>query len=582
MLEQDGSGGLGITGLTDNPSTDYRFTTMEVTPQRKSEAALQSGNLPSAFGLCDAETSGSSEQSAIPTLIRILIVEDNDHDAQLVIEELKRVGVNYESHLVKTESEYLAQLDTGFDLILSDYSMPGFGAPRALELLKTRTDLDIPFIVISGTIGEETAVAIIKDGAADYLMKDRIGRLGPAVNRALREVQERREKKRLQQQFLEAQKMEVIGQLSAGVAHDFNNVLAVIMGYSDLLEEDLGPDHPLQRYTEEIRQAARRATGLTRQLLIFSRKETVQPEMLDLNDVVVNMDKLLRRLVEENIELRIECRRGLGRIKADSGHIWQVLMNLVVNARDAMIDGGRLVIQTGAQTVTDASPQARVGVTLGDYVVLSVSDTGMGMSAEVKARLFEPFFTTKPVGKGTGLGLVTCQTIVRQSGGHIEVDSELARGTTFRIYFPVAGLPGEALPEAAPQANHAPRGTETLLIVEDEPAVRLLAQSVLKALGYDVLIALNGHDALRVTREHQGPRIALVIADVVMPRMGGADLAEWLRSLDPHLKILFTSGYTHEPLTFLGDASNGINFLPKPYAPVALARKVREMLDTQT
>jgi two-component system cell cycle sensor histidine kinase/response regulator CckA len=552
---------------------------MEAIPAHKSAAAFQSGNLPTAFGLC-VKPDGAAETDATPKIVRILMLEDNVNDAELMIEELKRIGFQFQWERVQSEADFLERLDNGFDIILSDYSMPGFTGFRALELLKERADLDIPFIIVSGTIGEETAVGAIKQGADDYLLKDRIGRLGPAVSRALRDVEERREKKRLQAQFLEAQKMEVIGQLAAGVAHDFNNVLAVIMGYSDLIESDVGPDHPLQRYTDEIRQAARRATGLTRQLLIFSRKETIHPELLDLNDVVTSMDKLLRRLVDENVELTIECRRGLGQIKADSGYIWQVLMNLVVNARDAMMEGGRLVVQTGAQTITDSSPQAQVGVPLGEYVTLSVSDTGTGMSNAVKARLFEPFFTTKPAGKGTGLGLATCQTIIRQTGGYIEIDSELGRGSTFRVYFPKMGQHIGAKPQSVPDSGPAPRGTETLLIVEDEPSVRMLAQGVLQSLGYDVLVALHGLDALRITREHQGPRIALVIADIVMPRMGGAELADWLRSLDPHLKIIFSSGYTEDAISAAGMSSTGVDFLPKPYTPLALARKVREMLDS--
>jgi two-component system cell cycle sensor histidine kinase/response regulator CckA len=246
-----------------------------------------------------------------------------------------------------------------------------------------------------------------------------------------------------------------------------------------------------------------------------------------------------------------------------------------------MIEGGRVNVQTGAVTLTESSPQAQVGVPPGEYVTLSVTDTGTGMSAAVKARLFEPFFTTKPAGKGTGLGLATCQTIIRQTGGYIEVDSELGRGSTFRIYFPRMGNNVPVTPEAVAAANGpAPRGTETLLIVEDEPSVRMLAQGVLQSLGYDVLVALHGLDALRITREHQGPRIALVIADVVMPRMGGAELADWLRSLDPNLKIIFSSGYTEEAISAQGMSSTGIDFLPKPYTPVALARKVREMLDS--
>jgi signal transduction histidine kinase len=536
--------------------------------------------LPATFGLCEPKPADSTQSLAPASVIRILFVEDKENDALLMTEELKRVGFRFQWERVQTEADFVARLDAGFDLILSDYAMPGFTGLRALQLLKARSDLDIPLILVSGTIGEETAVGAIQEGAADYLLKDRIGRLGPAVRRALREVEERREKKRLREQFLEAQKMEVIGQLSAGVAHDFNNVLAVIMGYSDLLEQELGENHPLQAYTEEIRQAARRATGLTRQLLIFSRKEAIQTELLDLNEVVASMDKLLRRLVDENIELTIECRRGLGQIKADSGYIWQVLMNLVVNARDAMIEGGRLTIQTGAQTVAEGSSQAQAGMIPGEYVTLSVSDTGSGMTELVKARLFEPFFTTKPPGKGTGLGLATVETIVRQSGGYIEVESELKHGTTFQIYFPRKGEPNAAAPQSAPSSGIAPRGTETVLIVEDEPAVRLLAQGVLKTLGYDVLVALHGLDALRVAREHQGPRIALVIADVVMPRMGGAELAEWLRSLEPGLKILFSSGYPDDALASAGMSSTGIDFLPKPYTPLALARKVREMLDS--
>ena len=553
---------------------------MEAKPVSNPITPIQSGGLPPAFGLCDKKSAVSDEAARTPSLVRILFVEDNPQDAELMIEELKRVGFKFEWERVQTEVDFLARLDTSLDLILSDYAMPGFTGMRALELLRARADLDTPFIIISGTIGEETAVAAIQNGAADYLLKDRIGRLGPAVNRALREVEERREKKRLQAQFLEAQKMEVIGQLSAGVAHDFNNVLAVIMGYSDLLEEALGAGHALQRYTEEIRQAARRATGLTRQLLIFSRKETVQPELLDLNDVVASMDKLLRRLVDEKVELTIDCRRRVGLIRADSGYIWQVLMNLVVNAHDAMPDGGRLVIQVGAHALAEASPQARAGVPPGDYVTLSVSDSGTGMPEEVKARLFEPFFTTKPAGKGTGLGLVTCQTIVRQSGGYIEVDTELDRGTTFRVYLPRVSQHGSAAPETATKDAPVPYGTETLLIVEDEPAVRLLAQGVLQTFGYDVLVALNGQDALRVAREHQGQRIALVIADVVMPRMGGTELAAWLRALDPQLKVLFSSGYTEEALAAAGTSSTGVDFLPKPYTPLGLARKVREMLDS--
>ena len=356
--------------------------------------------------------------------IKILIVEDNPNDTELVVRELYRAGFDPHWLRVETEADYLANLNSGLDLILSDYVMPEFSGPRALELLK-QSGLEIPFIIVSGTIGEETAVATMQMGATDYLLKDRITRLGSAVRRAMKEIEERIEHKRLEQQFIEAQKMEVIGQLAVGVAHDFNNILSIIIGYSDLVRPEIRHDGPAQNYVEEIRHAAERAVALTRQLLIFSRKQTVQPTVLDLNEVVKDMDKMLLRLIDENIELTIVPGNKIGRIKADSGQIGQVLMNLVVNARDAMPNGGKLIIETHNATLDEHYASTHKDVISGDYVMLAVSDTGDGMTDEVKAHLFEAFFTTKPMGKGTGLGLATCQTIVKQCGGHIGLYSEL-------------------------------------------------------------------------------------------------------------------------------------------------------------
>jgi two-component system, cell cycle sensor histidine kinase and response regulator CckA len=343
--------------------------------------------------------------------------------------------------------------------------------------------------------------------------------------------------------------------------------------------EDLGPGHPLQKYTEETRLAGERAAGLTRQLLVFSRKQTVQAVALDLNEVVESMDKMLRRLVDENVEMTVVYGNQIGQINADSGYIWQVLMNLVVNARDAMPNGGKLAIETSAVTLDEAYAQAHPGTIPGDYAMLSVTDTGTGMTEEVKTRLFEAFFTTKPAGKGTGLGLATCQTIVRQSGGHIDVASELGQGTTFKIYFPRIDQPAHAATKSLPRIGPLKRGTETLLLVEDEPSVRHLALGVLRGQGYDVLTAPNGQDALRVAREHQGQPIAMVVTDVVMPRMGGKVMAEWLKITYPDLKILFTSGYTEDTIAHHGVLDTDVEFLPKPYSPASLARKVREMLD---
>jgi len=386
------------------------------------------------------------------------------------------------------------------------------------------------------------------------------------------------ERRHLEAQFIEAQKLEVIGQLAAGVAHDFNNLLAVIMGCSDFIALNLASDSPMQKDAEEIRHASERAARLTQQLLVFSCKQTVHPVVLNLNTVVQEMDKMLRRLVDENIEITVIPGKSLGHIMADSGYIGQVLMNLVVNARDAMPYGGRLAIATADVTLDDNDALARPGATPGDYVMLRVADTGTGMTNEVKARLFEAFFTTKPSGKGTGLGLATCQTIVQQSGGHILVESEIGKGTTFRIFFPRVERPLDAAAKPA-QTGPLPRGTETVLLVEDEPSVRHLAARVLQGQGYEVLSATNGRDGLQVARGHSGSPIRLVVTDVIMPLMDGRVMAEWLKTAYPDLKVLFTSGYPDDAIAHHGVLEEGVEFLPKPYTPATLARIVREMLD---
>jgi CheY-like chemotaxis protein len=304
----------------------------------------------------------------------------------------------------------------------------------------------------------------------------------------------------------------------------------------------------------------------------------VQPVVLDLNEVLKNLDKMLRKLIDENIEMILVPGKSIGRVKADSGYVGQVLMNLVINARDAMPNGGKLTIETRDVTVAEAYSYEHPEVISGDYVMLAVSDTGTGMTDEVKKHLFEPFFTTKPMGKGTGLGLTTCQTIVNQSGGHIGVYSEEGKGTTFKVYFPQVEQPLKAAASPAP-AGPLPRGTETLLVVEDEPALRLLTQGVLAAQGYEVLLAVNGQDGLRVVREHKGSPISLVLTDVIMPQMGGKMMAEWLNATYPELKILFTSGYTDDAIMQHGVLDPGVAFLSKPYTPATLTRKVRELLD---
>ena len=510
--------------------------------------------------------------------LRILHLEDDPQDAVLVQRALETEGIACAIDRVQTRDAFVAALESGgIDLILSDLSLPAFDGLSAAAIVREKWPA-IPVILVSGTLGEELAVDSLKNGVADCVLKERLTRLAPAVRRAMQDVEARTERQQLEANFIEAQKMEVVGQLVSGVAHDFNNILGVIMSCGELIGLKLGPDHPLQKYTEEIRHAAERAAGLTRQLLVFSRRQTVQPVVLDLNDVLKNVETMLRRLVDEKIEMTIVSGAQDARVNADSGYIGQVLMNLVVNARDAMPNGGTLTISSSVAVLDEAHARDHPGVSAGEYVVLTVRDSGTGMSDDVKAHLFEAFFTTKPKGHGTGLGLATCRTIVEQSGGHIDVASEPKKGTTFTIYFP--RVDEEVNIAARPiQIASVPRGTETLLVVEDEPSVRNLACSVLEAQGYTVLSATNGQDALNVAREHSGSPIRLVVTDVVMPLMGGDVMAEWLKTSYPDLKILFTSGYTYDTIAHEGVLKGRTEFLAKPYTPAALALRVRAMLD---
>lgn len=516
--------------------------------------------------------------------LRILHLEDNPDDAALILYHLKSGGLSCTATCVHNRADFVAALERGgFDLILSDHTLPDFDGLSAIALVRTRWP-DLPFILVSGTMGEDFAIDSLRSGATDYVLKMRLSRLVPAVRRAMQEVAERAERRRLEAQFIEAQKMEVIGQLAAGVAHDFNNILGVIMGYSDIMLMKLPATDPLRTHVTEIRRASERAAGLTLQLLVFGRKQTVQPVITDLNVVMRDLEQMLQRLIDENIILTLVPGTQPGHIMADPGYIGQVLMNLAVNARDAMPDGGRLTIATSRVTLDENFTRAHPGATPGDYMRLSVSDTGSGMPPEVKERIFEAFFTTKPAGKGTGLGLATCQTIVQQSGGFITVHSELGKGTLFQIHFPCVQQPPALTTAAAPPSPSAagsplPRGTETLLVVEDDPSVRHLAVEVLKTQGYHVIPAINGQEGLNLAQTHQGPPISLVLTDVIMPVMSGKVMSEWLKVTYPGLKILFTSGYTDDVISHHGVLDAGVDFLPKPYTPATLSRKVRDLLN---
>jgi nitrogen-specific signal transduction histidine kinase/CheY-like chemotaxis protein len=389
------------------------------------------------------------------------------------------------------------------------------------------------------------------------------------------------ERTELQAQLTQAQKMESVGRLAGGVAHDFNNLLTVINGTAELAMGGLNEGDPLREDLDAIRQAGRRATELTRQLLAFSRKQVLQPAVLDLNAVITNMQKMLTRLIGEDVALAFAPMKGLGRVRADPGQIEQVLLNLAINARDAMPNGGTLRIATANVDLDETHADLRPPVVAGRYVMVSVSDTGTGMDEATQGRIFEPFFTTKGAGKGTGLGLSTVYGIVTQSGGHIGVASEAGKGTTFRIHLPRvdAAEAGGLTPKAyrRTQGSRAEGGSETILLVEDDKALRRLAGRALQAAGYKVLAAANGREALLLLERYAGP-VHLVFTDVVMPGMSGWDLADRLRETRPDLRVLFSSGYSDEMIRDPRVLDDPANFLGKPYTVAALTAKVREVL----
>jgi PAS domain S-box-containing protein len=641
--------------------------------------------------------------------LRVLLVEDSPTDAKLVVAALGALGRPIEHERVEERSAMRAALErVSWDIVLSDWSMPRFSALLALEVLK-QSGHALPFIIVSGTIGEERAADAMRAGAQDYVLKDRLARLAPAVARELREAQERvakgvaeealrvselrfrrlwesglmlinigeptgriadvneaglrmvgytldeltskqvtwtdltppewhpadasaraelkakgvagpwekellhkdghrvpilasvatldeggrgvggigiaidlTERKRAESklcdtenQLLQAQKMEAVGRLAGGVAHDFNNMLSVILSYSDLLFHDLAPDDPHREDLSEITRAGQRAASLTRQLLTFSRQQVVAPRVLDLNEVLGDMSKMLPRLLGEDIEL--ELRPGaVGRVRVDPTSIEQVVMNLAVNARDAMPTGGKLTIETSSVVLDETYAREHVGVKPGPHVLLAVTDTGVGMDTATQAHVFEPFFTTKEVGKGTGLGLSTVFGIVMQSGGSIWLHSEPGRGTSFKVYLPRVDEAAEAVaPSTAPTTL---RGTETVLLVEDEAHVRAVARSILARSGYNVLVAGGAAEAIVHCEQHRGA-IHLLLTDIVMPKMSGPELATKLVAMRSEMRVLCMSGYTDDSIARHGFLESGAAFLQKPFTPETLTWKVREVLE---
>jgi len=632
--------------------------------------------------------------------LRVLIAEDSEDDALLLVRELRRGGYELSYERVASAAAMAAALDRqGWDLVIGDHSMPHFSGLTALSLVRER-GLDVPFICVSGTISEEMAVAAMKAGANDWVTKGQLKRLLPAIERELREARGRAalraseasyahlverapvgiyrsspagrflsvnaalvrilgydsaadvlrldmardvyadpaerqrlldrdtytdreydeveatwkrkdgrllsvqlsvravrkgageveyyetfvrdvtEQRRLQQQLVQSQKMEAVGRLAGGIAHDFNNLLTVITSYSDLLLQDLGGEDPKREDVEQVRKAAEGAAALTRQLLAFSRQQVLAPRVVSLSVVVQGVEKMLRRVIGEDVDLVTALDLNVGSVKADVGQLEQVLMNLAVNARDAMPTGGKLTIETANVEHDPDYAREREATPVRRFVMLAVSDTGIGMDEATKARIFEPFFTTKEAGKGTGLGLATVYGIVQQSGGFIWVYSEPGHGTTFKIYLPQVEAPLEGRAVGAAPGD-LPRGTETILLVEDAAAVRAVTRQVLERQGYTVLEAAHGAAALQTAAGHPGP-IHLLLTDVVMPVLSGLQLAGQLARLRPDAKVLYASGYTDDAVVRHGVLEAGISYLQKPFTADSLARKVREVLDRPT
>jgi hypothetical protein len=632
--------------------------------------------------------------------LRVLVVDDSADDAELIVAELQRGGYDVSSERVQTAGGMREALERlRWDMVVSDYDMPTFSGPAALEVLKA-TGQDLPFIIVSGTIGEESAVASLKAGAHDFLAKTRLARLLPAVERELRDVSARHdrtvahdalqqseaqyrslvdravfgifrstvdgrlltlnpalvrmlrysaveevlpislnevyvdapardaivttmlehgriageevmwqprsggairvrlsgsivdgattgspifefiveditERHRLHEQLRQAQKMEAIGHLAGGIAHDFNNLLTAILGYSELLTDQIGPEEQVGRDLREIMKAAQRAAGLTKQLLAFSRRQVVALAPLDLNHVIGDLEAMLRRLLSEQITIKTTFAAALRPVMADPTQLEQVLINLSVNARDAMPQGGTLTIETSNAELDALYASTHPGSKPGAYALLSVGDTGTGMSPETQARIFEPFFTTKERGNGTGLGLAAVYGIVHQLGGYIGVQSEPGQGTVFQVYLPETRQ--AVKPVAAPVAGASTAGTETILLVEDEDAVRAFMKTVLERFGYKVLETSDAEEALFLLETVTDP-IDLLLTDVILPKMDGRELALRVTRAHPSARVLFMSGYPERMATVKGLLDPGLHLMEKPFSAQSLLCGVRKAL----
>lgn len=514
--------------------------------------------------------------------IRILLVDDDEDDYLITQDLLEDIGG--ERFTLEWVSSYERATDiisrNEHDIFLVDYRL---GPYSGLELLRWAVDggCKAPVILLTGQGDHQVDLEAMEAGAADYLVKGQINAqmLERSIRYAIERHRAQEEQLKLEAELRQAQKMEAVGHMAGGIAHDFNNFLTAILSYASLARRHIQPDHPAYSKLVGIEESSQRAANLTHQLLAFARRQVVAPRILNLNEVVLNLDKLLRRLINAGIELVTLPGKALNYVKVDPGQIEQIIVNLVVNARDAMPEGGKLTIRTANEKLTAQYAQQHVDVSPGEYVCLSVSDTGIGMTEEVQARIFDPFFTTKEPGKGTGLGLATCYGIVKQNGGHIRVESAIGKGATFHIYLPCAAAVKAEKVQVA-QSTAPPEGQETILLVEDESAVRQIVMELLEQQGYTVITAVNGEDALRLVDSGQLPQaIDLLLTDVVMPRITGTALAQKVKARHPQLKIVFMSGYADESLVKQDSMEAGTTFIQKPFTLEVLARKIRHALD---
>jgi two-component system cell cycle sensor histidine kinase/response regulator CckA len=519
--------------------------------------------------------------------LSLLLVEDNDDDAELILRALRLGGYAPAARRVDSLSGVGAALDEGgWDVIVCDYGLPTCNGLDVLRTVRQR-DWDTPFVFVSGTIGEDTAVKAMRAGAQDYILKGNLKRLEPAITRELRDAHDRREHRRVtaaladvEDRLGQAHKTELVARLAGGIAHDFNNLFAVVMLAADVARDD-APErvHPM---LEDIMQAALQGSALTRQLLALGGQQALDPRMVDVNALIQGQETLLRRLAGEPVTLDLTLAPDVRRVKVDPAQFEQVMLNLCVNARDAMPDGGQLTIETQLVTLGRAVPTVNGPVPPGSYVTVAVSDTGTGMSPRTIEQIFEPFFTTKQTGRGTGLGLAVVHGILRQSRGHISVESALGFGTTFRIYLPVAVEAGGETDMPCADAALTPanrlHGNEVVLVAEDDATLRTVVTRALTGCGYTVLAAADATEAMALAAQYPDP-IPLLLTDVVLPGLTGPQLAEALWRDRPDTRVVFMSGYMPEHVRREGAAIVEGHFLAKPFTMVDLARKVRDTLD---